>query len=417
MTTTIAAPPSTARTSWLLGATIMLVALNLRPAVVGVGPLLAEIQAAEGLSGTAAGVLTALPVLCFGLLATAAPWLARRFGIEWALLGVLVTLCLGIGVRTLHPAVALFTGTVLVGAAIAVGNVLMPGLVKRDFAHRTGLMTGLYTMSITAGGGLAAGVTVPIARAGGLDWRAALGVWGLFALLALLCWLPQLRRSGQRGGSGGARVAGLWRDPLAWQVAAFMGLQSLGFYAVSAWMPAVFVARGFDPVTAGWLLAVLSLFGLGGAMVAPVLAARAQQQGPLIVVQCLVAGLGLLVILTLPGLEALGMAVLGTGQGAALGLAMTLMTLRAPDAAHASQLSGMAQSVGYVLAAAGPFLVGALHDLTHTWTVPLLVLVALFVPQAVAGALAGRDRLVGAQPKAATMTSTQPGLPPEATRS
>ncbi|WP_219418853.1 CynX/NimT family MFS transporter [Pseudonocardia nigra] len=383
---------------WWVGVAIVLVAANLRPAVVGVAPMLAEIQASEGLSGTAAGVLTALPVLCFGLLAPAAPRLARRFGIERALLGALLLLCVGFAVRGIGPVSTLFAGTVLVGSAIAIGNVLLPSLIKRDFAHRTGVMTGLYTMAISAGGALSAGVTVPLARAAGVDWRGGLGVWGLFALVAVAFWVPQLRRVDRRTGTGGARVTGLSRDPVAWQVTAFMGLQSLGFYAAAAWLPAVFVDRGFTPAAAGWLLSLASLVGIVGAMSAPMLATRFRRQRLLAVGQTTLAGLGLLGVLALPGAEVAAMTALGIGQGAALGLALTLMALRAPDAPHAAALSGMAQSIGYVVAAAGPFTVGALHDVTGTWTWPLALLLALLVPQAIVGALAGRDRFVRSRP-------------------
>jgi CP family cyanate transporter-like MFS transporter len=418
MTGVVTAPPRVS--PWLSiwgGASIVLVALNLRPAVVGVGPLLAEIQVSEGMSGTAAGVLTALPVLCFGLIAPLAPILAGRFGIEWTVLGVLMALCTGIAVRAFDSTTALFTGTVVLGAAIAMGNVLMPSLVKRDFAHRVGPMTGLYSAAITAGGGLGAGVTVPIARAAGLDWRAALGMWGLFAVIATLAWLPRMRGGNHQHRNGAAPVAGLWRDALAWQVAGYMGLQSLGFYAVSAWLPAVFVARGMDPAVAGLLLALMSVFALGGALVMPMLAARFARQRALAIGQVTVAGVGLVAAWAVPGLEPLGVAVLGAAQGAALGLAMTLMTLRAPDAARAAHLSGMAQSVGYVVAAAGPFIVGALHDLTHGWMVPMLVLLGVLVPQGVAGVLAGRDRYVRAPLKAATTDARQSGGPPAATTS
>lgn len=393
MTATLTAPTTRVPT-WWIGVGVVLVAANLRPAVVGVSPLLAEIRATGGLSGTAAGVLTALPVLCFGLLAPFAPRLARRTGIERALLIALVLLIIGFGVRSLDSVVALFSGTVLVGAAIATGNVLLPALIKRDFAHRTGLMMGLFSMSISAGGALAAGITVPVERAAGLDWRAALGLWGLFALLALVCWLPQVRGGGTTV-MGTARVAGLTRSPLAWQVTAFMGLQSLGYYAAASWLPAVFVERGFDASAAGLLLSLSSVTGIVGGLVTPVLAARLPRQRLLAAGLTATAALGLLGVLTLPGAEVVSMAVLGLGQGAALGLALTFMALRAPDAAHASQLSGMAQSVGYTVAAAGPFAVGALHDLTGTWTVPLVVLLVLFVPQAVVGVFAGRNRLVG----------------------
>lgn len=382
------------RTGWWLGVAIVLVAANLRPAVVGVAPLLAEIQASEGLSATAAGVLTALPVLCFGLLAPAAPRLARRFGIERALLVALVVLCVGFAVRTAGSLVALFAGTALAGAAIAIGNVLLPGLIKRDFAHRTGVMTGLYTMAISAGGALAAGITVPVAQAAGLDWRVALGAWGLFALLALVCWLPFARRAQRPPAVGAPRVGGLWREPLAWQVTAFMGLQSFGFFAVTAWLPALFVDRGSDPVTAGWLLSLASLVGIAGSMAAPVLATRFPRQRLLAAGVSAMAALGLLGVLVLPGAEVVSMVLLGAAQGAALGLALTMMALRSPDAAHAAQLSGMAQSVGYTVAAAGPFAVGALHDLTGGWAAPFLLLFVAVAVQGTAGVLAGRDRMI-----------------------
>jgi CP family cyanate transporter-like MFS transporter len=396
MTATVVPETTTRRASpaWWIGVSIVLVAANLRPAVVAVSPLLEEIQAVERLSGTAAGVLTALPVLCFGLLAPVAPRLAARFGIERTLFGALVVLCLGIALRIVDATAALFAGTVLVGGAIAVGNVLLPGLIKRDFAHRTGLMTGLYTMAITAGGGLAAGLTVPVARAAGLGWHGALGAWGLFALVALLVWSPQAHGAQHRPRQESGSPGGLWRNALAWQVTAFMGLQSLCFYAAAAWLPAVFVSRGADAAAAGWLLSLANGVGIAGSLVAPVVAARLRAQTAVAVAATGVTALGLLGTLLLPGAEIVSMAVFGIGQGAAIGTALTLIVLRAPDGAHASQLSGMAQSMGYLLAASGPFMLGALHDLTDSWTVPLVVLLALLAPQALSGGLAGRERFV-----------------------
>jgi len=390
-----APPPARARArAWWFGVAIVLVAANMRPAVVGVAPVLAEIQASERLSATTAGILTALPVLCFGLLAPAAPLLARRFGIERALLTALVVLCVGFVVRSSGPLVALFAGTVLVGAAIAVGNVLLPSLIKRDFAGRTGLMTGLYTMAITGGATLAAGITVPVAQAAGLEWRGALLTWVLFAVVALSCWVPQVRRAPRPARRGGSRADGLWRDALAWQVTAYMGLQSLSYFAVMAWLPAVLIDRGFDPVTAGWLLSLTSAAGVVGATVAPMLATRGREQRGLVVVVTGIAGLGLVGVFAVTGFEVPAVVLLGAAQSAALGLSLTFVALRAPDAGHAAQLSGMAQSVGYVVAATGPFAVGALHDATGGWTMPFALLLVVLAVQGGSGVLAARDRLV-----------------------
>jgi CP family cyanate transporter-like MFS transporter len=358
--------------AWWIGVAIVLVAANLRPAVVGVAPMLSQIQAEERLSATAAGILTALPVLCFGLIAPLAPPLARRIGIERALLTALGLLIIGFLVRSSGPLAALYAGTVLLGSAIAIGNVLLPSLIKRDFAHRTGMMTGLYTMAIAGGGALAAGVTMPVAQAAGLGWPGALAIWALFALVALLCWLPQ--------------------------VTIYMGLQSLGYFAVTAWLPAMLVERGYDPVVAGWLLSLSTVAGIAGATMAPVLATRGRRQRGLAFGITAMAAVGLVGVVAPLGVEPVAVLLLGAAQSAALGLALTLVAVRAPDAMHAAQLSGMSQSVGYVLAAAGPFAVGALRDATGGWTVPLLLLIALLAVQGTAGMLAGRDKQVRRHP-------------------
>ncbi|WP_098956250.1 MFS transporter [Pseudonocardia sp. N23] len=374
---------------WTTGA-IVLVALNLRAPVVGVGPLLNEIRADQGLSATAAGILTALPVLCFGLLAPIAPRLARRIGIERALLAVLVLLTAGGVVRVVPTVWTLYLGTVLIGMAIASGNVLLPALIKRDYAHRTGFMTAVYSAAISFSGALGAAVTVPLAEAAGLGWRLALGAWALWALLGILCWLPQLRRVGRPTGPG-TRIRGVARQALAWQVTVYMGLQSLGFYSASSWFATIFIDRGWSATAAGALVSVVSVTGLVGSISAPLLGARSRDQRWLSLVITLMGVVGLGMVLV-PGLEIVACIVAGISFGAALGLALIYMGIRSPDAAHAAQLSGMAQCIGYALAAAGPFAVGALHDLTDSWTVPLVVLLILYVPQGVAGWLAGRDR-------------------------
>ncbi|MBN9113464.1 MAG: MFS transporter [Pseudonocardia sp.] len=371
-------------------AAIVVVALNLRASVVGVGPLLTEIRADQSLSATAGGILTALPVLCFGLLAPIAPRMARRIGIERALLAVLVLLTAGCLVRMVPTVPCLYLGTVMIGTAIASGNVLLPALIKRDYAHRTGLMTAVYSSAISFSGALGAAVTVPLADAAGLGWRLALGAWALWAVLGVLCWLPQLRRVA-RPAVPGTKVRGVARQALAWQVTAYMGLQSLGFYSASAWFASIFIDRGWSPTAAGALVSVVSVTGLLGGIGAPLLGARSRDQRRLSLAITLLgaAGIGLVLV---PGLEIVACVLAGVSFGAALGLALIYMGLRSPDAAHAAQLSGMAQCIGYAVAAMGPFVVGALHDLTDGWTVPLIVLLVLYVPQGIAGWLAGRNR-------------------------
>ena len=365
---------------------IVLAALNLRPAVVAISPVLGEIRSDLGLSATAAGVLTTLPVLCFGLLAPLAPVLARRWGLERALFVSLVLLCVGFGLRLVPSTAGLFAGTVVAGCAIGLGNVLLPALIKRDFADRIGLMTGLYSMALSGGAALAAGLTLPVASAAGL------------AVLGAIVWVPRALRPDPAGtvafgpgtGPAAARSA-VWRSPLAWAVTVVMGMQSLSFYAVNAWLPEIMVALGRTPEAGGWLLALCNLAGIVGSFVTPVLAGRMPRQRGIGLVLVVLVGSGLLGLAVAPGAAALWVVLVGLGQGGGISLALTLMALRARDAAHTSELSGMAQSAGYLLAATGPLGLGLAHDVTGAWTLPLLLLVAAAAVQGVAVWFAGRD--------------------------
>ena len=381
--------------------------------MVAVAPLVGQIRADLGVSGAVAGLLTTLPVLCFGLLAPATPALSRRLGVETLLLVALVVLAVGIALRLVPAVGVILLGSVLVGSAIAVGNVSMPALVKRDFPHRTGLMTGAYSMVLSGGGALAAAVTVPLQRALDLPWAAALGLWGLLALGTVAVWTPQVLRARRRGPvtvAGTAGSAGVWRSRLAWQVTLFMGLQSLHFYAVTAWVPTIFVDAGRTPAEAGVLLALAGLTGLVASSTAPSLALRRRSQSGLIVALCLLYPVAYVGLLVAPSRGAVvWMLVLGLAQGAMIALGLLMITLRAPDPTAVGELSGMAQGVGYVLAALGPFGLGALHDLTGSWTVPLLVMLVLVVPVTLAGAAAGRDRQVSRAPSGSPTPSEGSG--------
>ncbi|MGF0115972.1 CynX/NimT family MFS transporter [Promicromonospora sp. Marseille-Q5078] len=380
---------------------IVLAALNLRPGVVAVSPLLGEILAEEGLSSTAGGVLTTLPVLCFGLLAPVAPALARRVGLERALFGSLALLCVGFAVRLVPGVAPLLLGTLAVGCAIGLGNVLLPALIKRDFADRVGLMTGLYSMALSGGAALAAGLTVPLATATGMDWRATLASWGLLAVLGAAVWAPRALRAGGRtaplrptGATPADAVRSVWRSPLAWAVTVLMGTQSLSFYAVNAWLPEIFVAAGRSVAVGGWLLALTNLLGIVGSFVTPVLAGRMRRQRGIGVVIVALITAGLVGLILAPDAAVLWVVLLGLGQGGGISLALTLMALRTENAARTSELSGMAQSAGYVLAACGPIGLGVAHDATGSWTLPLTLLVVASLVHGVAAWFAGRDEIV-----------------------
>lgn len=383
------------RNGVLLGLAIALVAFNLRPAVASVGPVLPELRAGLGLSGAATAVFTMLPVLCFGLLAAAAPRLARRMGIEPVLMGVLVALVAGLAGRMLAGPSVLFAGTIVAGGAIAVANVLLPPLIKRDFPGRTGAMMGVYTMSVAGSAAVAAGTTVPVADLFGWDWRGALAFWAVPAAVAALLWLPMAGGHTRPPDEPAPGVA-LARSALAWQVTVFFGLQSMLFYAVLAWLPSIYRDHGYSPAAAGFVLSLSGLVQIPITLVLPGIATRARNQVAHIAVSTAIFGAGLGGVLLAPTAAPYLWAVLiGVGAGSCFALALALFVLRARRVTETARLSAMAQTVGYLISACGPLLFGIVHELTGSWTAPLLMLVLLLVPQLWCGMLAGRARWVG----------------------
>lgn len=375
---------------WLLLLGLVLVALNLRPALSSMAPVLGQVSDGLGLSAAQAGLLTTLPVLCLGLFAPLAPMLARRIGSERVVLGILATLALGIVLRSTLGTTGLFLGSLLAGASIGIIGVLLPGIVKRDFPQHAGTLTGVYTMALCLGAAMAAGATVPLAHAFGDSWAPALGFWMLPAILAMLVWLPQAR-NGHGVHKVAYRVRGLWRDPLAWQVTLYMGLQSSLAYIVFGWLPSILIGRGLSPTQAGLVLSGSVIMQLFSSLAAPWLATRGRDQRLAIVVVMLVTLCGLFGCLYAPLSGLWGWAVLlGLGQGGTFALALTLIVLRSKDAHVAANLSSMAQGVGYTLASMGPFAVGLVHDLTGGWSALGWVFAVLGAGAIVFGLGAGR---------------------------
>ncbi|WP_327439765.1 CynX/NimT family MFS transporter [Pseudomonas donghuensis] len=353
---------------WLLLLGLVLVALNLRPALSSMAPLLSQVCDSLGLTASQAGLLTTLPVLCLGLFAPLAPLLARRFGSERVILGILLVLAAGIAVRSAFGSTGVFVGSIMAGASIGVIGVLLPGIVKRDFPKHAGTLTGVYTMALCLGAAMAAGATVPLSERLGDSWSLGLGFWLIPALLAALIWLPQARE-GHGAHHVAYRVRGLLRDPLAWQVTLYMGLQSSLAYIVFGWLPSILIGRGLSPTQAGLVLSGSVIVQLISSLSAPWLATRGKDQRLAIVIVMLMALAGLFGCLYAPLDGLWGWAiVLGLGQGGTFALALTLIVLRSKDAHVAANLSSMAQGIGYTLASMGPFAVGLVHDLTGGWS-------------------------------------------------
>lgn len=375
----------------LLAFALFLVAINLRPALSGVAPVLAAIRSGTGLSAAGAGGLTTLPVLCFGLIAPLGPMLARRLSAERTILFGMLLLATSIILRTFFGVAGLFAGTFLVGASIGIVMVLLPGLIKRDFPESASFMTGLYTMALCLGAALAAGMAVPIQQLADGDWRTSLAFWALPALLAAAVWKAAGAGSPARTAPVRYRVRGLHRSALAWQVALFMGSQSVLAYCVFGWLPTILIDRGFSALDAGAVLSASIVVQMIASLASPWVAARGKDQRIAILVTMLMTMVGLMACMYAPaGQIWFWAAVLGLGQGGSFSIAMILIVLRSPNTQVVAPLSGMAQLVGYTLAAFGPFIAGLLRDLSGGWNLSAVFFVATGIAAIVAGLGAGR---------------------------
>ncbi len=375
----------------LLVVGFLLIAANMRAALTSVGPLLETIRRDIGLTAGEAGFIGTLPLLTFSVVSPQVPRLARRFGIDRMLWLAMVALATGIVLRSLPVPGLLWAGTVLLGAAIAVANVLLPSMIKRDFPDHIGAVTGVYTAVIGVVASTAAGVAVPLAGVLPGGWRASLGCWAGFALIALAAWSPQLRRAGREPEVAAVRPRAPWRSPLAWEVSAFMALSACGFYTMLAWFPSIVVSTGASEEYAGWMLFVYQIVGVAMSIVVPLVLTRLPDQRPVAAGGALLAMSGYLGLLVAPGAAAVWAVLTGTGAGTLFFLALAFFSLRAADPRSSASLSGMGQSLGYLFAAVGPVAIGALHDATGGWRTPLAVLAGLAAVHTVVGLRAGRD--------------------------
>ncbi|MEU8226795.1 MFS transporter [Kribbella sp. NPDC048915] len=387
------ADPIARERSSLVVATAFVVALTLRPALTAVGPVLPRIGVDLQLGEAALGLLGTLPLLAFAAASPLVHLASRRLGMERAVFVSLLVLAAATALRPYTGQAGLWIGTAVVGCAIAVGNVLVPVILKRDYAGNVSRATGIYTAFITGGAAIASILAVPIADA--VDWRLSLAVWGGLALVVAVIWLPRTvspEPLQPATTADSTPKVSVWRQPMAWMVTAYMGLQSTSFYLFVNWLPTIEITTGgFSERTTGVHLFVFQLCGLVGGLTIPRLLKHPTDLRAGLVTASLPVVLALLGLLLVPQLAAVWAVVGGLGQGAALVAALSLISSRGRGHHETTQLSGMAQAVGYALAAAGPFVAGFLAEKTGSWSTTLLVFAVLAAAQLVLGFAAGRD--------------------------
>lgn len=393
---------------------VVLVALNMRGSITVVPPLLGELTSDLGISRSTAGLLTSVPVLFFALAAPLSAWLGRRFGAGHAVLIGVVLILVGTVGRVLDGAPVLFLGTAVIGLGITIANILVPVVIKRDFGQQAGRVTGYFVATMALGATLTSALAVPVADR--FAWRGALAIWAVLVPVALLGWWLHVTRHERREkaeAEAGTAAAGLatqtpaagashsdgyvWRLPLAWALALAFGSQSALFYSMTTWMPSILVDRaGLSAGVAGIALSIYQITGIPTALTVASLCRLRPSQGWIgatLATGWLVFILGLLF---LPALWPLWAVVGGLAQGGGFTFILTLLVLRGSDEHAVRALGSMAQLIGYLIAAAGPFVAGWLAQSTGGWTAPGLLFVGLATTLGLMSLIAGRDETIEA---------------------
>lgn len=385
----------------LLLLVIIFVGASLRSPISSVGPLVPFFSEDLGINNTTVGLLNTLPLLAFALFSPFIPKIARKHGMEVPLLIAMIFLTAGILIRGMDGTFMLFFGTAIIGMSIAVGNVLSPGLIKATFPFKVGIMTGLYTFSMNIVSALSAGVSVSVATSADFDWRTGLAMWGIFPLIAVLVLILRMPRTLEERKKVFKKIDDvpsekLWNSKLAWAVTLYMGLQSLVPYTLFAWLPAILIEKGFTQTTAGWLMTIYQLGILPTTFIAPVIAYKFSGQRGLGVTSGLMWSVGLIGIFFMSNHWMIipFLIITGVGAGTTFSLAMMFFVLRSKTVEQSAQLSGMAQSVGYVLAATGPLFLGMIAESAGTWDIPMVILIIISFMIAFFGYFAGRDRTI-----------------------
>ncbi|MGP4105619.1 CynX/NimT family MFS transporter [Virgibacillus sp. L01] len=385
---------------FILIAGIVIVAFNLRPAITSVGPLIGTIRDDVGLSNWSVGLLTSLPLVAFAVMSPVAPKLGNRFSNERTLIAGLILLLFGITVRSFPFSALLFIGTLFVGFGIAICNVLLPGVVKEKFPAKVALMTSVYSTAMGIFAATASGLSIPFARGLDMGWQFTLIIWTVPAIIGIVIWI-YLSKKNKADNDVEMQYVNvsdnrMWKSPLAWQVACFMGLQSFMFYVTISWLPEILHDYGVSMATAGWMLSFTQFVGLPASFFVPMIAGRFKSQRGIVLAMtiCALVGYGGLLIGSSYTVMVISTILIGITLSGSFALALAFLGMRARNSRQSAELSGMAQSFGYSLAAVGPIFIGYLYDVTHVWTVPLLTLIGVSLLVMIFGMGAGRNRYV-----------------------
>lgn len=373
---------------------VIFIAMTLRTPLTAVGPVIPLIRDDLGISNVLAGFLTTIPLLAFAIISPFVARIARKFSIERTLFVALLLIASGIVLRAFTDINGILLGTFFIGVAIAFGNVLMPSYMKLRMPLKVGVMMAVYSMSMNISASIAAGISYPIAETS-WNWRGSLSFALIFVIIAVIIWLPQLKQKASMHAPTTSRSLPLSKSLLAWAIAAMMGIQSLLFYSTSSWVPDILATQGFSASEAGWLSSLMLIAQLPMTFIVPMLASRASMHVPITISFCASYMLGFIVLyFGWTSLAPLSMICIGLAGGASFSLVMMLFTMRTESIYTSAELSGFAQSTGYLLAAIGPITFGWLHDVTNSWSATIFAFMLCTIVILVSGLYASRNKTI-----------------------
>ena len=376
---------------------ILFISFNLRAPITAVGSIVEMIQAEYSLSNTAAGFITTLPLLAFAVVSPFVAGIFEKIGHAKTMLIGLVLILAGELIRSYAGVVGLFAGTAIIGTGIAIGNVIIPAIIKLYFSHRLGTVTSIYTSGMCIYAAVGAGISVPLAKGLELGWKNSLASWFILTVITLIIWLPQFKVKNEAQTSAKVKSHNsIWKSGLAWWVTLFMGTQSLLFYSLVAWLPTIVISKSMSSGFAGSMALLFQLMAIPATLVIPSLCDRFKDQRLIVAVTCCIYALGMLLFLVGSSALLITVAVIlmSIGMGGSISLSIAFISLRSPNSARASELSGMSQSAGYLLAALGPIVTGLIYDIHYSWTIPIVLFIALIIFLAVCGLSAGKNSTV-----------------------
>lgn len=379
---------------------IIFISFNLRAPITAVGSVVDMIKAEYMLSSAMAGFITTLPLIAFAIVSPFVTKISNKLGYGKTMIWGLILILIGELVRSYTNVLGLFIGTSFLGIGIAIGNVLIPSIIKLKFPNKIGVMTSIYTSSMMVFAAVGAGISIPLAKGLNLGWRNSLAAWFILTVITLIIWLPQLKTKKNINTNDiptdTANSKSIWKSPTAWWVTLFMGTQSFLFYSLVAWLPTIITSKGMVDSFAGTMALAFQLTAIPSTLIVPILCDRFKNQRALVSVVCLlyISGMSLFLFSQTQTLILISIILMALGMGGSISLSITFISLRTPNSTRASELSGMSQSAGYILAAIGPILMGVIYDTFKSWSLPIIIFGILIIFLGITGWFAGKNTVV-----------------------